>query len=595
MDVLGNRGKCAQPCRLPYTLIDQNQKILDKGYLISPRDLCTLEYLPNLIKAGVTSFKIEGRMKSPTYVATVTRIYRKYIDLATKYIKHEISEYTIDTNDKNDLLQVFNRGGFSDGHLSSNPNKGLIFKEKPNNMGIYLGEILKYNKNKGLVTVKLENKVSVGDSISFENEDSKYTISELMDKNTNIKSGNISQIVTFGRMKGNIKIGDKIYKIADKELSAEALNSYSKESVKTLLYCKLNISSCQKINVSVKSIDFDLEDNFVYDYIPDVAKSAPITIDNIKKQFNKTLNTCFEFSNIDIVLDDNLFIPTSILNDIRRETISHIENKIIKSFKRTSKTVQHYNLSETPEPQKHLASESSKPQKAILLNILNTNLDYTKLQNPDKIYIPLKYFANKNFENIIGTLAKKAKLYIYMPVIVKDIFAHSIANIITKSFEKFNIFGIVVSNLSELKIIENCKIPKDIELIANYTFNVYNSYTIQELNRLNLKTVTISPELDNESLSEICSTNKNIEIITQGKIPLMTMSYCLLGRSNKCYKNCKKYCLSQNEFYLKDRYNFNFRVVPDNLQSITTIYNSRSLQVDTSELNAYSLRYDLLC
>lgn len=76
----GNRGKCAQPCRLPYELTNQSET-LDKGYLMSPRDLCGLDYLPQLIKAGVSCLKIEGRMKTPEYVATVTRIYRKYLDL----------------------------------------------------------------------------------------------------------------------------------------------------------------------------------------------------------------------------------------------------------------------------------------------------------------------------------------------------------------------------------------------------------------------------------------------------------------------------------------------------------------------------------
>ena len=108
-----NRGKCAGPCRLPYELIAQNEitkenTTLDKGYLLSPKDLCGLAYLPRLIRAGVKCFKIEGRMKSPEYVATVTRIYRKYIDLALSE-----QEYVIDEQDVTDLMQVFNRGGFS--------------------------------------------------------------------------------------------------------------------------------------------------------------------------------------------------------------------------------------------------------------------------------------------------------------------------------------------------------------------------------------------------------------------------------------------------------------------------------------------------
>lgn len=104
----GNRGKCAQICRLPYELIDTSKnKSIDKGYLLSPKDLCGLNYIPDLINIGVSSLKIEGRLKSPEYVATVTRIYRKYIDLALSN-----NEYVVDEKDKKDLMQAFNRGGF---------------------------------------------------------------------------------------------------------------------------------------------------------------------------------------------------------------------------------------------------------------------------------------------------------------------------------------------------------------------------------------------------------------------------------------------------------------------------------------------------
>ena len=100
-------GKCAQPCRLPYTLVNETET-LDKGYLLSTKDLCSLEYITRLVKAGVKCFKIEGRMKPPKYVATVTRIYRKYIDLAEQNIN-----FSIDSQDYKDLMQVFNRGNFS--------------------------------------------------------------------------------------------------------------------------------------------------------------------------------------------------------------------------------------------------------------------------------------------------------------------------------------------------------------------------------------------------------------------------------------------------------------------------------------------------
>ena len=114
MVVLEIDGKCAQPCRLPYILTNDNDKKIDSGYLLSTKDLCSLQYLERLVKSGIKCFKIEGRMKPAKYVATVTRIYRKYIDLALNN-----QSFKIENNDKKDLLQVFNRGNFSAGHLNS--------------------------------------------------------------------------------------------------------------------------------------------------------------------------------------------------------------------------------------------------------------------------------------------------------------------------------------------------------------------------------------------------------------------------------------------------------------------------------------------
>lgn len=103
----GNRGKCAGTCRLPYTLL-KDGKEQEKGYLLSSKDVCTLDILPEIIKSGVKSFKIEGRMKSKEYVGIVTSIYRKYIDLAETGEK-----YVVDEKDREKLMQIFNRGGFS--------------------------------------------------------------------------------------------------------------------------------------------------------------------------------------------------------------------------------------------------------------------------------------------------------------------------------------------------------------------------------------------------------------------------------------------------------------------------------------------------
>ena len=146
----GNRGKCAQACRLPYELL-KDSKFIEKGYLLSPKDVCSLPILHELINSGIDTLKIEGRMKSPEYVATVTRIYRKYIDTYQEVSNQDIT----------DLMQVFNRGGFSTGHLESKSNTDFIYKEKSNNQGIFLGKVISYAPVTGHVKLKLEAPLSI--------------------------------------------------------------------------------------------------------------------------------------------------------------------------------------------------------------------------------------------------------------------------------------------------------------------------------------------------------------------------------------------------------------------------------------------------
>lgn len=331
----GNRGKCAQACRLPYELLENNQKI-DSGHILSPRDLCGLDFIPNFINAGVTCLKIEGRMKNPEYVATVTRIYRKYINLA------ESSEnYIIDENDRKTLLQVFNRGMSSTGHLLNEPNKNLIFKEKPNNMGLFLGKVEKYNKNKGYITVKLQETIEIGDTIALENENGTYTISELMFKDKNIKETSVGQTVTIGRMKGNINLSDKIFKMSSKNLNLIACESIKSENRKIDLNCKIIIKKGKAIQLNVTSAnDLDIYQNLNINcnsnVIPEEAKNKPLEKEKVFSQLSKTTDSLYNFKNIEIELDNNVFLPKiSTLNELRRTALENTYKFAINNIKRS--------------------------------------------------------------------------------------------------------------------------------------------------------------------------------------------------------------------------------------------------------------------
>ncbi len=574
----GNRGKCAQPCRLPYKLLE-NKKQIDNGYLLSTRDLCGLEFLPQLINSGVTCLKIEGRMKNPEYVATVTRIYRKYIDIVLNN-----QPFIIEEKDKKDLMQVFNRGGFSSGHLENSPNTNLVYKEKPNNMGIYIGKVEKYNSNKGLITCSLKNALEIGDSISFEKENTKYKISELMLKNNNIKIANEIQTVTFGRMKGNIHIGDKIYKISSKALTNNALKSFSKENIKNPLYCNLCIKKGIPISIEVISENHNISTKFNYEYIPLIAENKPLDKSKIIAQFNKTNDIPFEFSKINIELDNNVFLPVSVLNDLRRETIKNIEEKILNSFKNTTNA----DFKHITVIQKNV---TKKKKISLLLNNLNYNFDYSKLYNINKVYIPLNYFSKNDFVNAITSISNNFDTYIYMPSIVKDGYVSKVISIIENAITKFDIKGFVISNISQFDMLKNYT---NLDFIANYTLNIFNNYTTEQLSNLGVSSVTISPELDKNSINALSNSNVNTEFIVYGNIPLMTSNYCLLGKSNKCNKNCDRKCLTDNKYFLEDRLGLRFRIIPDNFQTITTIYNSKTISISSSDFDIDSVRIDIL-
>ena len=604
----GNRGKCAGPCRLPFELLENN-KTINSGYLLSTRDLCGLEFIPDLIRAGVKSFKIEGRMKSPEYVATVTRIYRKYIDLALSD-----NEYVIDENDKKELLQVFNRGMSSSGHLSNEANRNLVFKEKPNNMGLFLGKIQKYNHKKGYITVKLNEPIGIGDTISIEKEQGTYTISELMDTNMkNIKFTEIGQTVVIGRMKGNIKLGNQIYKMSSKKLNLLAQNSCSKENRKVLLNCHIVIKENKPISITVTSASNielykGLKIHYTSDIIPLKAKTRPMDKNTIISQFSKTGSTPYAFKTLDIDLEHNVFIPKlSTLNDLRRTILQMVEQYAINVMTRTysmtdkkvNKSKNENNMMDKLEKEQHDSQKSSikKTRLSLLLNILHTNFDYTQLQDIENVYIPLKYFSMKDYQEILHILDDKFNVYIYMPTIVKSNYKNLLSSNIETTLNNYHIKGFVISNICNIKLLNTlfADLNKNLELITNYTFNVYNSNTIKELKNLGICRYTISPELNREIIYDLstCVDLPN-ELIVYGRTPLLNMNYCLLGETDKCYPTCKQRCITNNIYELKDRLHMKFRILPDNIQTVTTIFNSKITSIYPKEFNIDYARIDIL-
>ena len=252
------------------------------------------------------------------------------------------------------------------------------------------------------------------------------------------------------------------------------------------------------------------------------------------------------------------------------------QQKLISSFKRNS-----IELPDFLENRFIKTTFNYNKKISLLLNVLNTNFDYSNLHVVDRIYIPLKYFRAKKYANILSAITQIFDTYIYMPTIIRNNL--SIESII----KNYDIKGFVLSNIGDFELLKNYSAKY--KFICNYTFNIYNDLTINELN---VDTVTLSPELNKLDLQNIYANNT--ELIVYGNTPIMNSNYCLLGKSNKCYPECKKLCNSSNKYFLKDRLGFLFRIIPDNYETVTTIYNSKITSIPHKEVNIDSVRIDIL-
>ena len=407
--------------------------------------------------------------------------------------------------------------------------------------------------------------------------------------NSNIEESSPFQPVTIGRMKGNILVGDKIYKMSNKELTRIALDSINKENKKIHFNCLVSLKLNKPISMSVASVieDSDSVYSDIYftiesDAIPVEAINAPLTEDRVIAQISKTKNTPFEFDNIKIEMDNNIFLPSiSSLNELRRLAIEKIETVVENRYYRELEHELPPIWNENGEIKK-----KNKKTISVLFNNLNPYIDYSLLEKVDRVYIPYKYFIDSKYAECIALLCKKFDTYLYMPTVSKKFINYNYDKILTE-FPKVK--GFVLSNISHLKLIE--KYGNKYNYIANYTMNIFNDLTLDELSDYGIKVLTLSPELNKESLNCI-SSDFETEIIAYGNLPLMNMNYCLLGKSNKCYLKCDKRCTYYANYHLKDRLGFNFKIQSEN--GITTMFNSKTTSIETNDINVSSIRLDFL-
>ena len=332
----GNRGRCAQPCRQRYELIDvyTGEVVNSNGdYLLSPRDLNAIEEIDKVIDAGVHSLKIEGRMKRPEYVATVIDGYRKTIDEYLATNKLNVSDETI-----NDLYTIFNRK-FTKGLLLGDVGKDMMNSQLPNNQGLYVGTVVDYNKKAKRLKIKLANTLKKGDGINLGGG----TIGRI------IKNGNIETIGYKGEtieldFVGEARKGQIVFKTSDSELMdrVQATFTQDKEFVKNIIDAKITIKLGQKPILTLKDRHSN-EATIEGDKIVEEAMKVALSKEKVETQLRKLGNTPYELDLLEIELDDNVSLPISLLNQMRRDCIELLDKErvSIKNRKYKNKIVKY--------------------------------------------------------------------------------------------------------------------------------------------------------------------------------------------------------------------------------------------------------------
>lgn len=583
----GNRGRCAQPCRMEYTLVDQQGKALTDpketgSHLLSPKDLNMLEHLPDLARAGVGSLKIEGRMKRPEYVATVIRIYRAALDR----LKASPEHYKVDKQELKELGQIFNRG-FTTGYFYGRQGKDMMSFKRPNNRGIRLGRVTRASWAEKSVEILLEDALNLGDGIEFwvtEGGRKGIVIHKMTVDGKPVEKAFPGQKIQISA-EGKINTGDRVFKTSDAELLSAAEQSYksSKEIKKIPLQFSVTAKIGQPFSVTVSD---DLEHVFKAEseYICQEAIKKPLTLDVLEEQLGRLGNTPFAIGGLYTDRDENVMVPSSEMNEARRKAIegisqlrTHINRTAQKDDDFSAKTHRLLFNQGVHGQDVRVHERAFQGEGNLQLSVKAPNLNLLRIaaeKGADLIYFGEGKDLQKGLEIC---QAQHCQMIVSTPRISREKEMASIDRLL--DFAASNHLPVLAGNIGILKKARDMGVE---QIYTDFSFNVFNSQAIHWLGEQGIKGVTLSPELTLEQIKALRgSTNVPLEAIVEGHLPLMVTEYCpqgsILGGEADQIK-CTRTCKTGSTVGLKDRLGLVFPITHDSYCR-THIYNAKALSM----------------
>lgn len=495
----GNRGECAQPCRLSYDLLEDDTTIVKDTYLLSTKDLMTLDSLKDIIDSGVDSLKIEGRMKKSEYVIATVRAYREAID-------HILEGKTFDIEKRiQELLSVFNRA-YTKGYILNEQPYNITNLFRPNHLGIESGEVLDFRNGK--TSIKLTNNIHLKDGFRIiGDKDFGGQIDKIIVNNNSVKEAFAGDIITID-LPRKVDLGDKFH-ITQNRVLEDSLEPYLNENYNLIpLNGKLVAYVDQPLEVHIKT-PYSSFVTFQSEYIVQQAIHPKQTSEVLRSQFDKLGDTPFFLNSFQVHTDGMSFIPNKILNDLKRTVIEKLIQSLIK-YK-----------------QPRIITENDESNPANITKHITVKVE-TKDQLDKVMMYPVDYIFISEHVRYDGD-DKRVK-----------VFSNRIGN--SKK-------DVVARDYGQL--------PAE---FIDSTMNVTNSLTVSELHKQGVSTVLLSEELENSQIDDIMKGYQkrfgalpNLEVIIYNTPELMLLKYCPVTKGlgidklncNQCVKH--EYSLSKND------------------------------------------------
>ena len=573
----GNRGRCAQPCRLPYTLVDEKgQDVLgDKAgsYLLSPRDLSTIDVIPDLIEAGVSSLKIEGRMKRPEYVATVVRTYREAID--THYAG---KGYAVTQEERDDLAQIFNRD-FTVAYLKGRPGKAMMSDRRPNNRGLLIGRVTAYDWDARIVTVKLSGRLGLGDQVDFWVKVGgrvTATIDSLKDaQGREVEAGEAGDTVSFA-IPSAVRDHDRVFKVYDARLMERAKETYASGAPVRRIPVTIAVHAAIGAPLTVTVCDTEgHRAEGKTDFIGEPARKRPLSEDVIRKQVSRLGTSVYEMTSLSCDIEGEVMVPMSEINEARRKAVEALDELRLKEIEARE---------HRPEPQFKDSKERPVPRKATFLVAVATlaQVKAALAAGADGIL-----FGGDSYDHHVITaeeyekawqLAKEAgaRIDFNTPRIVHDGQQKHLETLLA-AFAAFPPDAVHVHNIGTLALVRRLT---DFAIHADYSLISFNKQTLAFLKDYGVAGATLSPELTAKEIRKLATeTDLPLACIVHGRLELMVSEYCVTGSFlGGCGEGaCSQPC-TRGHFALKDRKDALFPLAMDQFCHMHVL-NSKTLSM----------------